>query len=162
MSEPIQPFSFSTGIIQNSSSPLTDSWFEYPVRAQPHHTDYTGAVWHGAYLTWMEEARVECLRSLGIEYSNLVAIGCDLLVVEISLRYHRAIKMGMSALVKTRMANLNGVRLNWDYQIEASDRQELYLSGIVTLVAVDREKGKILRQLPPTVQDIFARLIQNK
>ena len=35
------------------------TWFEYPVKAQPHHTDYAGIVWHGTYLTWMEEARVE-------------------------------------------------------------------------------------------------------
>ena len=39
----------------------TQRWFEYPVKAQPHHTDYAGIVWHGTYLTWMEEARVEYL-----------------------------------------------------------------------------------------------------
>ncbi|MGL5804871.1 MAG: acyl-CoA thioesterase, partial [Xenococcaceae cyanobacterium] len=43
----------------------TQQWFEYPVKAQPHHTDSGGVVWHGTYLTWMEEARVEYLRSIG-------------------------------------------------------------------------------------------------
>ncbi len=49
---------------------LEEKWFEYSVRAQPHHTDYAGIVWHGSYIAWMEEARVECLRSIGIEFAG--------------------------------------------------------------------------------------------
>ncbi|HBY76317.1 MAG TPA: acyl-CoA thioesterase, partial [Cyanobacteria bacterium UBA11148] len=67
-------------------SATTEHWFEYPVRVHPHHTDYAGVVWHGTYITWMEEARVECLRSIGIDYADLVALGCELPVVELSLR----------------------------------------------------------------------------
>lgn len=148
-----------TGEIQNYSlTATTENWFEYPVRAQPHQTDYSGAVWHGNYLTWMEEARVECLRSIGIDYANLVALGCELPVVELSLRYHRPIRMGMPAVVKTRMAEMDGVRINWDYKIQSPDGEELYLTGRVTLVAIDSEKGKILRQLPPAVKDALVKL----
>lgn len=148
-----------TGAIQNWA--LTASaagWFEYPVRVQPHETDYSGNVWHGSYLTWMEEARVECLRSLGIEFADLVALGCDLPVVELSVRYHRAVRMGMAVVVKTRMENMDGVRLNWEYQIQSVDGEELYVTGRVTLVPVDREKGKIMRQLPSAVQEVLTRL----
>lgn len=106
----------------------------------------------------MEEARVECLRSLGINFADLVALGCDMPVVELTVRYHRSVQMGMAVVVRTRMADLEGVRLNWDYQIQSPDGQQLYLTGRVTLVAVDREKGKIMRQLPPAVKDALARL----
>lgn len=145
----IQPFAVST----------TDSWFEYPVRAQPHHTDYAGVVWHGSYVSWMEEARVELLRSVGVNFADLVALGCDLPVVELSIRYHRPILMGMEAIVKTRMTNMDGVRLNWDYQIQSPDGQDLYVTAKVTLVTVDREKGKIMRQLPSAVKDALTRLV---
>jgi acyl-CoA thioester hydrolase len=106
----------------------------------------------------MEEARVECLRSIGIDFADLVALGCDLPVVELSLRYHRPIRMGMLAVVKTRMAEMEGVRINWDYRIQSLDGEELYLTGLVTLVAVDREKGKILRQLPSAMKDALVKL----
>ena len=105
----------------------------------------------------MEEARVECLRSIGIEFADLVALGCDLPVVELSVRYHRPIELGMAVVVKTRMAEVSGVRINWDYQIRSLDGQELYATARVTLVAVDREKGKIMRHLPPVMEDAFAR-----
>ena len=135
----------------------TQEWFEYPVKAQPHHTDYGGIVWHGTYLTWMEEARVEYLRSIGIEFADLIALGCDLPVVELSLRYHLPIRLGVSAIVKTRLIDTKGVRINWDYEIQSYDGQEMFVTGKVVLVAVDREKGKIMRRLPPQVQDALVK-----
>ncbi len=147
-----------TGAIQNLPQMADGTWFEYPIKVQPHHTDYSGNVWHGSYITWMEEARVECLRSIGVEFADLVALGCDLPVVELSVRYHRALRMGMTAVVKARMADMDGVRLNWDNQIQSVDGEELYVTAKVTLVAVDREKGKIMRQLPPAVKDALTRL----
>ena len=148
----------ATEAIQARSGEVPNNWFDYLVRAQPHHTDYAGIVWHGTYISWMEEARVECLRSLGIEFSDLVAIGCDLPVVELSIRYHRPIKLGKAAIVRARMSAMEGVRLNWDYQIQSTAGQEIYVTAQVTLVAVDREKGKIMRQLPTTMQDALKRL----
>lgn len=132
-------------------------WFEYPVRAQAHHTDYAGVVWHGSYIAWMEEARVECLREIGVEFAALVALGCDLPVVELSVRYHRPLQMGMAAVVRTRVKEVRGVRINWDYQIQLLDGQELFVTARVTLVAVDLGKGKIMR-MPPVLKDAFTRL----
>jgi acyl-CoA thioester hydrolase len=133
-------------------------WFEYMVRVSPHHTDYSNAAWHGTYLTWMEEARVEALRSIGIEYADLVALGCELPVVDLAIRYHKAVRMGQQALVRCRMAKMEGVRLIWDYEIHSIDRQHLYTTAQVTLVAIDLDKGRILRQLPPQVKDALARM----
>jgi len=133
----------------------TENWFEYPIRVYPHHTDYAGRVWHGAYLTWMEEARVECLLSNGIDFSQLVKLGCDLPVVDLSIRYHQPLAMGMQAIVKTRMTEIEGVRIHWDYKIQSPDTAQIYITARVTLVAIDREKGKILRQLPPVIRNLL-------
>lgn len=146
-----------TSAIQKPSAKIADRWFEYIVKVHPHHTDYGGVVWHGTYIAWMEEARVESLRSLGIEYADLVALGCELPVVELSTRYHRAVKMGMTVVVKTRLADTEGIKLDWDYQIQSLDGSELYVTARVTLVAVDREKGKIMRRLPQAVQDVLSK-----
>ena len=136
----------------------SETWFEYLVKVHPHHTDYAGMVWHGSYIAWMEEARVECLGSIGVDFADLVALGCDLPVVEMSIRYHQAVRMGSTVIVKTRMAEMEGVRINWDYQIQSSDGETLFLTARVTLVAVDLDKGKIMRQLPPSVKDALMKL----
>ncbi|MEH1921649.1 acyl-CoA thioesterase [Nostoc sp.] len=153
-----QPKLPPTSSLDNPSSHEFGNWFEYPVRVQPHHTDYAGIVWHGSYIAWMEEARIECLRSIGIEFADLVTIGCDLPVVELSVRYHHSIQLGLTVVVKTRMAEVTGVRINWDYAIVSTDGQQLYVTAKVTLVALDRERGKIMRQLPASVKDALAKI----
>jgi len=136
----------------------SENWFEYPIRVYPHHTDYAGVVWHGAYVQWLEEARIEYLRSLGLDYSELVALGCDLPVVELSLRYHHPLRLGNSAILRTQMKEMSGVRMHWNYQMQSLDRETKYLSAEVTLVAVDREQGKVMRSLPPSVREILVKL----
>lgn len=136
----------------------TEKWFEYPVTVYPHHTDYGGIVWHGNYLQWMEEARVECLKSIGIDYSDLVNLGYELPVVEVNLRYHHSIKMGDRIMVKTRMNDVEGVRIHWDYEITPWRGNPVYATGRVTLVGVNRESGKIMRQLPPLLKEALVKL----
>ncbi|MCZ0899091.1 acyl-CoA thioesterase, partial [Microcoleus sp. HI-ES] len=53
-----QPELAPAGAIQNRRGMDSEGWFEYLVRVYPHHTDYSGVVWHGTYLAWREEARV--------------------------------------------------------------------------------------------------------
>jgi acyl-CoA thioester hydrolase len=160
--KPTQPQLPPTSAIDRPSNSTFENWFEYPIRVQPHHTDYAGVVWHGNYIAWLEEARIECLRSIGIDIADLVALGCDLPVVELSLRYHRPLQLGMVAVIKTRMAEVTGVRINWDYAIVSIDGQELYVTAQVTLVALDRERGKIMRNLPASFKDALARLSTSK
>jgi acyl-CoA thioester hydrolase len=149
----------SDSAIENLSYQATgQNWFEYPIVVHPHHTDYAGIVWHGTYLTWMEEARVECLRSIGIDFAELVALGCDLPVVDLSIRYRHALRMGETAIVKTRTIDMTGVRIVWEYEIQSPDAAIIYLTSVVTLVAVDLEKGKIMRQLPESVKDALAKI----
>jgi acyl-CoA thioester hydrolase len=143
--------------IQEIAKNTPEGWFEHPITVYPHHTDYGGMVWHGTYLTWLEEARVEALESTGVTFNDFVDLGCDTPVVDISLRYHQPLRLGNKAIVKTLM-DLQGVKLKWEYKIQSPDAQITYLSGIITLVSIDREKGKIMRQLPPLIKEALTKL----
>lgn len=135
-----------------------DGWFEHPVKVHPHHTDYAGIVWHGTYLTWMEEARVEALRSVGLEYADLVELGCDLPVVDLSIRYHRSATMGAELLIRARMREVQGIRLEWEYEMLSIDRTICYTSATVTLVPLRRDNGKVMRKIPPILQAVLTKL----
>ncbi len=139
---------------------MTHSWFDYPVRVQPHHTDYAGIVWHGTYIAWMEEARIAALHSVGIEFANLVSWGCDLPVVELNLRYHQSVPLGAIAIVSTQLAALEKVRIRWDYQIRSPDTQVRYVTAHVVLVPVERQRRRVLRQYPPQLQNALLNLQQ--
>jgi acyl-CoA thioester hydrolase len=128
-------------------------WCAYPLTVYPQHTDYAGVVWHGTYITWLEAARVEWLKERGLEFADLVTTGCDLPVVKMSLHYHQSLRMGNVAIVRTRLHNLGKIRMEFEQKVHSADLQTTYFTGLITLVAVDRNTGKIMRQLPPAVQE---------
>jgi acyl-CoA thioester hydrolase len=128
----------------------------YAVTVFPHHTDYAGVVWHGAYINWLEEARVVWLAEVGVSYADLVAEGIELPVVEMAVRYHRSARMG-DRLQITAKSDRQGVRLLWQYQVQRDEA--LCLSALVTLVPVDRQKQKILRSLPHKLEAAITKLM---
>ncbi len=139
-----------------NATPSPSAWFKYPVRVQPHHTDYGGVVWHGTYITWMESARIECLRAAGAPFEHLVELGYDLPVVDLEVRYRRPLMLGDEAIVKTRLAPVKGVRIQWLYEIETDEVQpQLCLSGQITLVTVDVASRKVMRRLPEAIAQII-------
>ncbi len=85
-------------------------------------------------------------------------MGCELPVIELSIRYHRALQFGKTAVVRTRMEEIKGVRLNWEYRIQSPDEQVLYVTANVTLVAIDRARGKIMRQLPAVLKETLLKM----
>jgi acyl-CoA thioester hydrolase len=135
-----------------------DRWFEHPVTVFPHHTDYAGIVWHGTYLTWLEEARVECLQSIGVAFADFVSIGCDMPVIDMSLRYHQSLRLGDKAIVRAQMS-LQGVRIKWDNKIQSPNLQTTYVTAAVTLVPIDRQTGKVMRRLPPIVAESLSKIL---
>ncbi|AFY68362.1 4-hydroxybenzoyl-CoA thioesterase [Thalassoporum mexicanum PCC 7367] len=136
---------------------MYDGWFNFPVRVYPHHTDYAGVVWHGTYVSWMEAARIECLRSAGVDFDQLVASGMDLPVMNLSIRYHHAIKMGEDAIVRSRITMPNKLRINFEHEVIT--KTQLCVTATVTIVAVDMQKQKILRSLPPMLEGAIAKLL---
>lgn len=127
-------------------------WYEHRVVVQPHHTDYAGIVWHGTYIAWMEEARVNYLSDCGLTFADWVKAGVDLPVVDLGLKYRRSLALGDTALVKACLEPAKGVRILWYYDIQNAATQETCIEGTVTLAPVDFKTRRILRRLPEHLQ----------
>lgn len=136
---------------------MTNRWFDYGFRVQPHHTDYSGVVWHGTYIQWMETARVECLRAIEFAFEEFVAAGYDLPVIDLQLRYHQPLTLGAQGLVRTRLELGRGVRLTWFYKIydTTADSPQLCITGQVILAPIDLAKRKVVRRLPAELQPML-------
>jgi acyl-CoA thioester hydrolase len=128
------------------------SWFEYAISVHPHHTDYAGVVWHGTYIAWMEEARVEYMKTQNLPYEEWLKAGVELPVVDLALRYRQPLMLGDEALVKVRLDPARGVRLLWHYDIQNQNTQESCVVGTVTLATVDFKNRRVLRRLPEHLQ----------
>ncbi|WP_404790095.1 acyl-CoA thioesterase [Altericista sp. CCNU0014] len=139
----------------------SEVWFDYPITVQPHHTDYAGVVWHGSYLAWMEEARVAALKQVGVEFADLVAIGCDLPVIDLQLNYRKAVQMGQQVRVRSCLKAVERVRLIWIQNVCALETELCYVAGRVVNVPVDRQQQKIVRAFPPLLEKAIAGLTRS-
>ncbi len=74
--------------LQPSRDPAAYS-FVHRVRTRFAETDAMGIVHHAAYLPYLEEARVEYLRSIGHPYDVVRSGGVDVAVLEVGLRYRK-------------------------------------------------------------------------
>ena len=60
-------------LADNHRKSVTPSPWRLIKRVLPQHTDHAGVMWHGAYVGWLEEARVEALAAAGLGYAAIVA-----------------------------------------------------------------------------------------
>ncbi|SBO43477.1 acyl-CoA thioesterase [Cyanobium sp. NIES-981] len=121
-------------------------------RVLPQHTDHAGVMWHGAYVAWMEEARVQALEAAGLAYSELSGRGLELPVVGLAISYRQALFHGDLVQVRSVVLPRQGIKLPWYCCFVAPDGA-VAAEAQVELVLLDSSAGpdrrRVLRRLPP-------------
>ena len=82
-------------------------------RVLPQHTDHAGVMWHGAYIAWLEEARVEALVAAGLSYAAMTNLGFDMPVVSLQIHYLQALRHGDLVCLESVCKEPKGVRWPW-------------------------------------------------
>ena len=127
----------------------------------PQHTDHAGVMWHGSYLAWLEEARVDALLRAGLAYSDLSERGLELPVISLKIDYRQALLHGESVRVESWVLPQQGVKLPWRSTFLKNDGS-LAAEAHVELVLVDLSQGpgqrRLLRKAPEDLQQALEQL----
>lgn len=118
----------------------------HPVRVGYHDTDCYGIVWHGHYIKWMEDARVELLRELGWGYEQLNGSDVLLPVANIECKFRKSISIDQIAFVHCWVDSIGNNSAIFGYKIY-NTQKTLLTDASIMLVTTDR-KGKLLRRMP--------------
>lgn len=116
------------------------------VRVRYGETDQMGYVYYGNYAEYYEVARVEMLRSLGMDYASMENNGVMMPVLELNCKYIKPALYDQEITIKTTIQDLPGVRIHFKYEL-FNEAGELINIGTTTLVFVDMAKNKPC--LPP-------------
>lgn len=111
------------------------------VRVRYGETDQMGYVYYGNYAEYYEVARVEMLRSLGMDYASMESNGVMLPVLELNCKYIKPALYDQEITIKTTIQDLPGVRIHFKYEL-FNDAEELINVGNTTLVFVDMVKNR--------------------
>jgi acyl-CoA thioester hydrolase len=145
-----------------TADPLLSGGWCLRRRVLPQHTDHAGVMWHGAYLAWLEEARVEALAAVGLAYSDLSGRGLELPVVSLAIEYRQALLHGAAVEIRSAVGPRRGVRLPWRSLLLDGDRR-VAAEARVELVAVAMEgpgRRRLLRRLPSDLDRALAALAE--
>ncbi len=108
--------------------------FVHRLRVRFAETDAMGVVHHGAYLPYLESARVEYLRSLGHPYAELREEGIELPVVELAVCYLRPLRFDDVVDVHLVVAAAGGATLELGYLVRSGGQPRataVTLHGVV-------------------------------
>ena len=107
------------------------------VRVRYAETDQMGIAWHGEYLAWFEVGRTDLLRGCGCTYRDLEAQGLRLPVIEIQARYFRPALYDDVLEIRTRLANIGGARVSFDYEVRREGTDGPLATGSTSHAAID-------------------------
>jgi acyl-CoA thioester hydrolase len=91
-----------------------------PVRVYYEDTDFTGLVYHGAYVRWFERGRTEFLRSAGVEHAALLeqAEPLAFAVTRLEVAFRKGARIDDALVVRTAFEAIRGPRLSIAQAVE--------------------------------------------
>ena len=101
-------------------------------------TDRSGAVYHANYLRYFEFGRASLMRDLALPFIEVENAGYIYPVVETNLRYYQALQYDDPIWVHTRPAQLERVRVKFDYTITHAESGDLISLGCTQHCALNR------------------------
>ncbi len=131
------------------------------VRVYYHDTDSYGVVWHGSYVRWLEEGRVELCEMLGLKLADMQADGVTLPVVDMHIRYKSSAFMNDRLLVETEISDLRPMSVTFSHTIKNKDTSRINIIAKTTIVSVNNE-GKLIKQFPDNIYKAFEAALVNK
>ena len=113
----------------------------------PQHTDHAGVLWHGYYLNWLEEARIDALSKVGIKYIDLIKDGYEMPVVSIEIKYKSPILHGEEILIESEFVINESPRIKINSNFIGRNNI-IKTSSSIDLVLINKENFSIVRQKP--------------
>jgi acyl-CoA thioester hydrolase len=129
---------------------MTSRSFRWPVRVYWEDTDGGGIVYYANYLKFLERARSEWLRSMGIDQAALQRDErIQFAVVEAQVRYRRPARYDDLLLVSAAVETWRGASVAFEQDIRrGSETGELLVEGTIRVACLDADTLKP-RALPP-------------
>ncbi|TRZ41060.1 acyl-CoA thioesterase [Robertkochia solimangrovi] len=114
------------------------------IRVRYGETDKMGVVYHGNYAQYLEVARVEWLRDLGVSYRWMEENGVMLPVTSLQIKYLNPARYDDLLTVVVTLVKTPGVRIEFNYEILDEKKQKIVEANTV-LAFISTDTGRPVR-----------------
>jgi acyl-CoA thioester hydrolase len=128
----------------------------YVVRARFCDTDLMGIVHHARYLEYLEAARVEYMHRRGVDYLAWTERGIHLPVVDVQMKYRRAVRFDERIAVEAALSELGRATVRFTYRLlRESPAGELIAEGSTQHACVGNNRAA--KRIPDDVAELLCR-----
>ena len=152
-------------IRQSDNQTITNSPFSLPLSVRDYECDFQGIVNNAVYLNYLEHARHEHARSVGLDVVDLAKKDINIVVVRTEIDYKGSLRSGDAFVVGLNVQRLSRVRFVFEQEIyrlegnpeeDAKDtgsiKEKLILQARIIATAVNKNGRPIM---PPEVDALF-------
>lgn len=126
--------------------------FTIEMAVRDYECDLQGVVNNAVYQNYLEHARHEYLKEIGIDFAALAAQGVNLVVVRVEIDYKFSLTSGDRFAIEVRLERISPVRIGFRQDIcRLPDRKEV-VKALVIGTALN-QKGR--PQLPEALKEIL-------
>jgi len=123
------------------------------LRVRYAEVDQMGVVHHPKYFLYLELARTEALRNLGVAYKDIESTGAYLVVAKASCRFLAPARYDDVIRIHTTVKRLTSARIDHSYEIRRKADNALVAEAETTLACVDREGN--IRRIPEQIENLL-------
>lgn len=117
---------------------------QHKIRVRYGETDPMKYVYYGNYAQYLEVARVELFRAIGISYNEIENRGIWLPVSEYKIKYIKPAKYDDLLTIETKITKLPTAKIEFEYTI-FNEKKEKLTEASTTLFFLDAKTQKIIR-----------------
>ena len=111
---------------------------EKEIEVRFNEVDMMGVVWHGSYVTYLEDAREAFGARYGLSYRKYIDEYTFAPIVELDMRYRKPLRYGMKPVVRITYKPTDAAKILFDYEIVDPESGEVFLQASSVQVFMDR------------------------
>ena len=108
--------------------------------------DSMGVVWHGSYVTYLEDAREAFGKKYNLDYQRFIAERYYAPIVDMQIKYKRPLRYGMHPEIEISYIPSDSAKIVFDYRI--SHEGELIATATTTQVFMNLDYQLVLYNPP--------------
>ncbi len=130
----------------------------YLHQVQYYETDGMGIVHHSNYIRWMEEARIDYLKRVGLAYDELEKRGLVIPVLEVSCKYRVSVPFGETVKIVMTPERFTGVKFSAVYRITDMEDKVLHATGRTEHCFLTKDLKPVnIKKEAPDIYGFFSR-----
>lgn len=112
---------------------------KYSRQVNYYETDQMGIVHHSNYIRYFEEARLDMMDQLGLNYPGIENLGLIIPVMFVDCQYLQPLLYGDQIEIHSAMTKFDGIKMEISYEIYKKDEEVLCTTGHSGHCFLDKE-----------------------